>query len=77
MPRIVSVREAKMHLSDLIARAEEGEDVIITRDGVPMARIVPVEPPISETITLMRRERGRRQCVSAEDFRTAKEHGRS
>ena len=38
MPRIVTVREPQAHLSDLIARTEEGEDVIITRDGVPARR---------------------------------------
>ena len=77
MPRIVTVGEAKTHLSDLIARAEEGEDVIITRDGVPVARIAPVEWSISETIALMRRERRRRPHVSASDTRAAKEQGRS
>ena len=57
MPRTVNVGDAKAHLSQLIARAEAGEDVIIARDGVPAARIVPWERPIAETIALMRRER--------------------
>ena len=77
MPRIVSVGEAKTHLSDLIARAEEGEDVIITRDGVPVARIMPLEGPIGASIALMRRERGRRPHVPAKDIRTDKEQGRA
>ena len=77
MPRIVTVGEAQTHLSDLIARAEEGEDVIIARDGLPVARIVPVGQPISETIALMRRERERRPHVSAADIRAAKEQGRA
>ena len=32
---------AKTHLSELVARAEQGEDVIITRHNRPVARIVP------------------------------------
>ena len=77
MPRTVSVREANAHLSDLIARLEAGEDVVIARDGVPVARIVPFEPPLGETIALMRQERARRPRVPAADIRTAKEQGRA
>jgi prevent-host-death family protein len=39
---IVSVRESKARLSELMARALEGEDVVITVRGQPMARLVPV-----------------------------------
>ena len=77
MPHTVEISDATARLAQLIERAEAGEDVTIARDGVPVARIVPVERPISETIGLMRRERGRRQSVSVEDNRTAKEQGRS
>ena len=77
MSRTVDVGDAQAQLSNLIARAEEGEDVIITRDGVPVARIVPVVRPISETIALMRRERERRPRVSAADIRAAREQGRA
>ena len=77
MPRIVNVGEAKARLSRLIACVEAGEDVIIARAGVPVARIVPVERTVGETIALMRQERGRRPPVSAADVRAAKQHGRS
>jgi prevent-host-death family protein len=30
--------------SKLLARVEAGEDVEIARDGVPVARVVPVDP---------------------------------
>jgi len=33
--------EAKTHLSELVARAEQGEEVVITRHNKPVARIVP------------------------------------
>ena len=77
MSRTVDVGDAQAQLSDLIALAEAGENVIIVRDGVPVARIVPAERPIGETITLMRQERERRPRVSAADIRTAKEQGRA
>ena len=41
----VNVGQAKTDLSKLLARVEAGEDVEIARDGVPVARLVPVEPP--------------------------------
>ena len=36
------MRFAKAHLSDLVARAEAGEEVILTRSGKPAARLVPL-----------------------------------
>ena len=41
----VSVHEAKTNLSRLIERAEAGEEVIIARGKVPVARIVPLAQP--------------------------------
>jgi prevent-host-death family protein len=40
----VNVGQAKTDLSRLLARVEAGEDVEIARDGVPVARLVRVEP---------------------------------
>ena len=36
--------EAKNRLSELLDRAERGEEVIITRRGKPVAKLVPVNP---------------------------------
>ena len=36
------MHEAKTTLSELIRRAEAGEEVTITRNGEPVARLVPV-----------------------------------
>jgi prevent-host-death family protein len=41
----VNVGQAKTDLSKLLARVEAGEDVEISRDGVPVARLVRVDPP--------------------------------
>ncbi len=40
----VNVGRAKTDLSQLLARVEAGEDVEIARDGVPVARLVRIEP---------------------------------
>jgi prevent-host-death family protein len=37
----LNIQEASTHLSRLIERATEGEEVIITKQGQPVARIVP------------------------------------
>ena len=38
----VGLFEAKTRLSEFVARAERGEEVIITRHNKPVARIVPI-----------------------------------
>ena len=39
----VNVHEAKTNLSRLLAQAEAGEDVVIARNGKPVAQIVCVQ----------------------------------
>lgn len=38
----IGLFEAKTHLSELIARAERGEEVVITRHNKPVAKLVPI-----------------------------------
>ena len=38
----VNVQEAKTHLSELLVRAERGEEIVISRAGSPVARLVAV-----------------------------------
>ncbi len=40
----VGVHEAKTTLSSLLRRVANGEEVIITNDGRPAARLVPIAP---------------------------------
>jgi len=40
----VSVTEAKGQLTDLVRRAEAGDEVILTRHGHAAVRLVPVRP---------------------------------
>ena len=42
---IVDVGAAETQFCRLLALAESGEDVIVARDGKPVIRLVPVEPP--------------------------------
>lgn len=39
-----TVAEAKAHLSELLARVESGEELVITRRGRPVANLSPVRP---------------------------------
>jgi prevent-host-death family protein len=38
-----TIHQAKTNLSKLIARAEAGEEVVITRGKAPVARLMPIE----------------------------------
>jgi prevent-host-death family protein len=61
---VYNVHEAKTHLSHLLERVAAGEEVIIAKAGVPVARLVPVVLP-SEGRQLGT-EKGR--LVIGEDF---------
>lgn len=39
----VNIHEAKTHLSRLVEEAAEGAEIIIAKNGIPRARLVPVE----------------------------------
>jgi prevent-host-death family protein len=54
----VAVREAKDQLSALLARAEAGEEIVITSDGEPKAMLVRYRPVV-----------GGKPWRSLEDFR--------
>lgn len=40
----VNVHAAKTHLSRLLDRVERGEEILIARNGLPVARLAPIEP---------------------------------
>lgn len=39
----VNIHEAKTHLSRLLTKVEQGEEIIIARSGEPVAKIVAIE----------------------------------
>lgn len=49
---LMNISEAKAKLSELIAAAEKGEEVIIARGGHPVVRIVSAAPPSAFRIGL-------------------------
>lgn len=59
MDGTIGAYEAKTHLAALLARVERGETLTITRNGRPVARLVPVETsgpvPVAEADALVGR----------------------
>jgi prevent-host-death family protein len=45
-----NVTEAKASLSKLLALVEQGKEVILTRAGVPIAKLVPYTAPARRTL---------------------------
>jgi len=43
----ISVSEAKTSLTELLHRAEGGEEIVLTRRGRKVARIIPIEPVLT------------------------------
>lgn len=52
--KIVNVHEAKTHLSRLLDRAHDGEEIVIAKSGEPYARLLPLagRAPTREAGTL-------------------------
>ena len=55
--RTVSAREANQHFSRLLDAAVDGEEVVITRRGVPVVRMVRVDDSNDDTARESERER--------------------
>jgi prevent-host-death family protein len=56
--RTVNVHEAKTTLSQLLAEVEQGEEVVIARNGVPVARLTALQPVVRREPGLWRRYPG-------------------
>lgn len=39
---LVTIHQAKTNLSSLLRRAEDGEEIVISRGAIPVARLVPI-----------------------------------
>ena len=74
---IANVRTAKAKLSELLDRAANGEEVIITSDGRPKARLVAMElqHPYRVNRALLRR-RPRKSSPSADEIVRAEHDSR-
>ncbi len=76
----IGLFEAKTHLSELIARAERGEEVIITRHNKPVAKIVPMPADLPDAAArqsavdaLLRAAAGR---TLGQDWKRLRDEGR-
>ncbi|MGD9787349.1 MAG: type II toxin-antitoxin system Phd/YefM family antitoxin [Sulfuricellaceae bacterium] len=63
--RTVNIHEAKTHLSELLALAMDGEEVIIAKANKPMVKLVPVEAPKKPRVMGMH---GNEKWFIADDF---------
>ncbi|HWK45520.1 MAG TPA: type II toxin-antitoxin system prevent-host-death family antitoxin [Stellaceae bacterium] len=77
--REVQSSEAKAHLSQLLDDVEQGETVIITRHGRPIARIVPEahrrQGEIDRAIETIRTLRKNVGPISLDDLLSARHEG--
>jgi antitoxin (DNA-binding transcriptional repressor) of toxin-antitoxin stability system len=49
--RLVNVHQAKTHHSQLLQEVEQGQEVVIARSGVPIARLVAWQAPSQPVAT--------------------------
>ncbi|RUX73943.1 type II toxin-antitoxin system prevent-host-death family antitoxin [Mesorhizobium sp. M2A.F.Ca.ET.040.01.1.1] len=73
----VKVGEAKTHLSDLLAKVEAGEEVIIARGNDPIARLSRIrrQGDINALIAEVRVARARAKPVTTEEILAWKHEG--
>lgn len=73
----IKVGDAKTHLSELLTKVENGEDVVIARGNQPVARLVKISN--SETrrslVETIRSERSARFVTSSDDIQTWRREG--
>jgi prevent-host-death family protein len=74
----VKVGEAKTHLSDLLAKVEAGEEVIIARGAAPIARLTRIrrEGDVETVINQIKAARARRPKTTPEEINAWRDHGR-
>ena len=78
----VGVLEAKNRLSELLAAAQRGEEVVITKRGEPVATLTPIRKRLTdeEAEALMKRVRERRESLGFtttwEELRRDRDEGR-
>ena len=75
----VKVAQAKTHLSELLAKVEAGEEVIISRGNTPIARLSRVrrENDIDTLIAEIRAMRASAKPVTQEEIRAWRDEGRA
>jgi prevent-host-death family protein len=75
----VGILEAKTHLSTLVDRVAEGEEVTITRHGKPVARLVALastDSEIAKQVFARMRELRKGTTLGGLDWKTLRDEGR-
>ena len=78
MTEVMKVADAKARLSELLNRVEAGEEIVIARGDVPIARVVPEtdRPNPQVTLAAMRARRGRYGSTTGGEIREWIDEGR-
>lgn len=74
----ITVNIGDADLNELLAKVEAGEDIILARNGMPVAQMTAVAQPSNEAelIETILRERAGRKPVSQEEIAEWKQIGR-
>ncbi len=62
----VNLAVAKAHLSELISKVEAGEEMVITRHGRPVVRVIPATP-LKQPVPLERLAQLRKKLPSGKE----------
>lgn len=65
--KTINIHEAKTNLSRLLTRVENGEEIIISNRGIPVAKLVPFRASLDRRASLGQ-DRGR--FIVPDDFNT-------
>jgi prevent-host-death family protein len=77
--RTVGAYELKTHASELLDAAERGESITVTRRGVPVARLIPLEQPdkrAANSVANWRLRRRRIRPLSNKEILSLRDEGR-
>lgn len=74
--KTVGIFEAKTHFSALVEEAREGHTITVTRNGEPVAQIVPMPERRSDATEAMRRILSTRAKLNGMTIRELIEEGR-
>ena len=53
----VNTHEAKTQLSKLLVRVQAGEEIVIAKAGIPVARLVAIDEPVNRRVAGSARDR--------------------
>lgn len=77
----IGIYQAKTHLAGLIQKVNQGEEVVITKRGRPVANLTKANPTdnssLSDAISLIIKTRQARKQVTATQLSTWKNQGRA